>query len=76
MKPAFCKRHRIYFPERDFKKLKQLARKGTTTRPVIGDLTISDDESVVWKRQNLDSKMPESEMPVSVIYSDEEWSHV
>merc|ERR1719419_1543973 len=56
LKPAFCKQHRIYFPARDFRKLKQSRRERANTRPVIGDLT-NDEENVVWRRENLGSKV-------------------
>jgi len=50
LKPTFCKEHRIYFPTRDFRKLKQLRRERVASRPVVGDLT-GDDDCIVWRRE-------------------------
>jgi len=73
LKPAFCRKHRIYFPTRDFRKLKQLRRERASSRPVVGDLT---GENVTWRRENLEAKSSEDEAGERCLISEEEWESV
>jgi len=69
LKPAFCKEHRIYFPTRDFRKLKQLRRERAKSRPVVGDLT---GDRILWRRERQELRSSEDE---STVVS-EDWESV
>jgi len=73
LKPVYCKEHRIYFPARDFEKLKELRRQRSKEKPVIGDLTDDSKKDAIWVREKDESKKEDER---SVIYSDSDWMSV
>jgi len=76
LKPTYCKEHRIYFPARDFEKIKELRRQRSKKAPVIGDLTDDSKEKAQWGRMLRKTDESKEEDERSVIYSDSDWKSV